>query len=100
MTMTDEEVLPVAEAIDDERRVRLAGLVNDARAGDAEALDALVTELTPRLWQVARSAGLSIPDAEDVVQTTWLSLLSHLDTIHTPAALSGWLVITTKREAW
>jgi len=100
MTMTDKGVLLVAEASEDEQRARMSSLVNDARAGQSEALDGLVTEFTPMLWQVARATGLSRPDAEDVVQTAWLNLLSHLDTIHTPAALMAWLVTTTKREAW
>jgi RNA polymerase sigma factor (sigma-70 family) len=100
MTMTDKGVLPVAEASEDEHRARMTRLVNEARAGRAEAFDGLVTEFTPMLWQVARATGLSRTDAEDVVQTAWLNLLSHLDTIHTPAALTAWLVTTTKREAW
>ncbi len=37
------------------------------------------------LWQVARAAGLGKEDAEDVVQTTWESLIAHLDTIREPA---------------
>jgi RNA polymerase sigma factor (sigma-70 family) len=100
MTMTDEGVPPVAEASEDEHRARMISLVNDARAGHPAAFDGLITEFTPMLWQVARGTGLSRPDAEDVVQTAWLNLLSHLDTIHTPAALTAWLVTTTKREAW
>jgi RNA polymerase sigma factor (sigma-70 family) len=100
MTMIDKGVLPVAEASEDEHRARMTRLVNDARAGHSEAFDGLVIEFTPMLWQVARATGLSRADAEDVVQTAWLNLLSHLDTIHTPAALTAWLVTTTKREAW
>jgi RNA polymerase sigma factor (sigma-70 family) len=60
----------------------------------------LVAELTPALWHIARAAGLSTEDAEDVVQTSWLSLLSHLDTIREPGAVAAWLVTTTRREAW
>jgi RNA polymerase sigma factor (sigma-70 family) len=64
------------------------------------ALDELIGELTPVLWHVARAAGLGREDAEDVVQTAWESLLSHLDTIREPAALAAWLVTATRREAW
>jgi RNA polymerase sigma factor (sigma-70 family) len=74
--------------------------MNAARSGHEEALAEIVTELTPLLWQVARAAGLSSGDAEDVLQTVWLRLLSHLDGIRSPASLTSWLVITTKREAW
>ena len=63
-------------------------------------MDKLVPTHTPMLWQVARAAGLGQQDAEDVVQTVWVSLLSHLDTIRSPEALTGWLVTATRREAW
>ena len=66
----------------------------------ALAVDKLVAVHTPMLWQVARAAGLGQQDAEDVVQTVWVSLLSHLDTIRSPDALTGWLVTATRREAW
>lgn len=82
------------------RRERINLLVGAAREGQAEAFDELVMELTPTLWQVARGAGLEQADAEDVIQTVWLSLLSRIHTIHTPAALTSWLIITTRREAW
>lgn len=95
MTMADAG--PVQE---DERRARLASLVNAAKAGQSDAIGDLVTEFTPMLWQVARAAGLSASDTEDVLQSVWLSLISHLDGIRTPGALAAWLVITTRRESW
>ena len=82
------------------RSERIAGLMDAARQGNESALGEIVTELSPLLWQVARAAGLSSSDAEDVLQTVWLRLLAHLDDIHTSAALTGWLVTTTRREAW
>jgi len=83
-----------------DRNARMAGLMTAAAGGSEEALGQIVTELTPLLWQVARAAGLSSGDAEDVLQTVWLRLLSHLDGIRSPASLTAWLVVTTKREAW
>jgi len=83
-----------------DRGKRIAGLMDAARQGSEDALGQIVTELTPLLWQVARAAGLSSGDTEDVLQTVWMRLLDHLDGIHAPAALTGWLVITTRREAW
>ena len=83
-----------------DRSVRIAGLVSAARQGSEDALGQIVTELSPLLWQVARAAGLSSGDAEDVLQTAWMRLVAHLDDIHDSAALTAWLVITTKREAW
>jgi RNA polymerase sigma factor (sigma-70 family) len=78
----------------------MASLVTAARQGDEDALGEIVTELTPLLWHVARAVGLSSGDAEDVLQTVWMRLLTHLDDIHDSAALGGWLVVTTRREAW
>jgi RNA polymerase sigma factor (sigma-70 family) len=83
-----------------DRGARIASLLNAARDGSEDALGQIVAELSPLLWQVARAAGLTSSDAEDVLQTVWLSLLSHMDSIRSPAALTAWLVITTKREAW
>jgi len=82
------------------RGARLEVLVDAARSGREDAIGQIVTELSPLLWQVARAAGLSPADAEDVLQTVWLRLLTHLDAIHTSAALTAWLVTTTRREAW
>jgi len=82
------------------RAARMANLLSAARAGSEDAIGQIVSELSPLLWQVARSAGLSQGDAEDVVQTAWMRLITHLDGIHDAAALTGWLVTTTKREAW
>lgn len=100
MTMADNGTLAADKASEDARRVRIQALVEAAREGSTEAINALVTEHTSLLWHVARAAGLSQSDAEDVVQSTWLSLVSHLDRVHTPASLTAWLVTTTKREAW
>jgi RNA polymerase sigma factor (sigma-70 family) len=82
------------------RAARLADLLSAARAGSEDAVGQIVYELSPLLWQVARSAGLSQGDAEDVLQTVWMRLITHLDGIHDASGLTGWLVTTTKREAW
>ena len=81
------------------RRERLAGLLGAARAGRRDALDEIVAELTPMLWHLARTYRLDRATCEDVVQTTWLTLLRHLDAIRSPDALVGWLVTVTRREA-
>jgi RNA polymerase sigma factor (sigma-70 family) len=83
-----------------DRAARMAALVEAAKAGSEAAVGELVTELTPTLWQVARAAGLGPDDAKDVVQTVWTRLLDHLGEIRTASAVTGWLVVTTKREAW
>jgi RNA polymerase sigma factor (sigma-70 family) len=83
-----------------DRTARMADLLDAARGGSEEALGQITAELSPMLWHVARAAGLGADDAEDVVQTAWERLLSHLADIRVPQALIGWLVVTTKHEAW
>jgi RNA polymerase sigma factor (sigma-70 family) len=70
------------------------------REGNSRALDDLVRLLTPVLWQVARAAGLDQQQAEDVVQSSWLTLVRKADGIGEPAALGAWLMTTTRRAAW
>jgi RNA polymerase sigma factor (sigma-70 family) len=69
-------------------------------AGDAVALDELVRVMTPVLWHVVRAYRLPTEVAEDVVQTTWLSLVRSRTSIQEPAAVGGWLTTTARREAW
>jgi RNA polymerase sigma factor (sigma-70 family) len=70
-----------------------------ARTGDRIAMHRLVAELTPLVWNVARGYGLDRHTAEDVVQTVWLALFSHLDQVREPKALAGWLATTARHEA-
>lgn len=69
-------------------------------AGDAVALDELVRLMTPVLWHVVRAYRLPAEVAEDVMQTTWLSLVRARASIQEPAAIGGWLTTTARREAW
>ncbi len=73
-------------------------LLAAASAGDQGAWDALVERYTSLLWSVVRSYRLPAPDAADVVQTTWLRLVEHLDRIADPDRLPGWLATTARRE--
>jgi RNA polymerase sigma factor (sigma-70 family) len=70
------------------------------REGDPGGLETLVRMLTPTLWHLARSYGLSRPAAEDAVQTTWLNFVRKADTVREPRAVWGWLTVTARREAW
>ena len=70
------------------------------RDGDSQAMDELVRLLTPVLWHVARAHGLDPELAEDVVQTTWLTLMRQHTSIADSQAVSGWLTTCARREAW
>jgi RNA polymerase sigma factor (sigma-70 family) len=74
-------------------------LVAAAADGDQKAWDVLVGRYTALLWSVARSHRLGPADSADVVQTTWLRLVEHLDRIADPERLPGWLATTARREA-
>src|SRR5215470_13108616 len=83
-----------------DRAARLADFLQRARSGERAALDEIVRALNPLLWQVVRAQGLDIEPAADVVQTTWLEFLRNLHTVRTPQALTGWLIVAARREAW
>jgi len=70
------------------------------REGDAAGLDDLVRLLSPVLWQVVRATGLDRERAEDVVQTTWIALVDHADSITSPQGIAAWLCTSARREAW
>lgn len=77
-----------------------ASLFDRWRGGDSHALDDLVRLLSPILWQVVRASGIDRATAEDVVQTTWLTLVRSGESITEPRAVAGWLCTTARREAW
>ena len=70
------------------------------RDGDSQGLEDLVRLLSPVLWQVARATGLDRESAEDVVQTTWIALVDHADSITSPQGIAAWLCTSARREAW
>ena len=56
-------------------------------------MDDLVRLMTPPLWHVVRAYGLDAALAQDVVQTTWLTLVRRHESITDPQAVSGWLTM-------
>jgi RNA polymerase sigma factor (sigma-70 family) len=69
-------------------------------AGDPLGLDELVRVMTPVLWHVVRAYRLDQDVAEDVIQTTWLTMVRKSSSILEPTAVGGWLTTTARREAW
>jgi RNA polymerase sigma factor (sigma-70 family) len=69
------------------------------RSGDARAVDELVSTMTPVLWHVVRAYGLDRQAAEDVIQSTWLGLVRHHQTIADPKAVASWLITSARRGA-
>jgi RNA polymerase sigma factor (sigma-70 family) len=92
----------VAQAVPpskDPEAARVAALVAGAAAGSQDAWDGLVARYNRLVWAVARSFRLSEPDAADVVQTTWLRLVEHLDAVEHPERVGSWLGATARQEA-
>lgn len=77
----------------------LRPVVEAARNGDQAAWEALVARFTPSMQMLARSYRLGHADIEDAVQTAWTRAVAHIARIREPEAISGWLMVTTRREA-
>lgn len=76
----------------------LGRVVRAAADGDREAWNALVVRFNGLIWGIARAHRLGNADAADVVQTTWLRLVEHLDTIRNPEGVGAWLATTARHE--
>lgn len=75
-------------------------LLKRARSGSAEAWEELVSRFGGLVLSVARDHGLSEEDCEEAFQNTWIAFLGQIDLIQEPAAITGWLATTAKRQAW
>lgn len=73
-------------------------LVNRAARGDATAWEEIVERYAPLVWSICARFQLGNSDREDVAQNVWLLLVEHLGKLREPAALPGWLAMTTHRE--
>jgi RNA polymerase sigma factor (sigma-70 family) len=70
------------------------------RAGEEPGLDDLVRTMSPVLWHIVRATGLDRQAAEDVVQSTWLTLVRSADAVRDAQAITRWLCTAARREAW
>src|SRR3954471_19308089 len=75
-----------------------AELVRAAAGGDARAWEHLVDAYVGLIWAIARNHRLSMNDAADVSQTTWLRLIEHIDRLQDPSRVGAWLATTARRE--
>lgn len=64
-----------------------------------DAWKQLVERFARLIWAIARSHGLSVADADDVTQTTWLRLAEHLGRLRDPARVDLWLAKTARNES-
>jgi len=68
-----------------------AGLVDKARAGDEAALALLVETYAPRVLRFARKLCGPDAEAEDVMQQTLLSVMSHIGEFRGDSHFASWL---------
>ncbi len=76
----------------------IVGLVRRATAGDRSAWEGLVEQYSRLIWSITVDFKLVESDAADVVQTTWLRLLEHIDRIQYPDRVGSWLAATARNE--
>jgi len=68
-------------------------------AGNARSWAELVRRYQSLVYAVCTRSGLSLADAGDCFQQTWMLLYQNRRKLHDPSRLSAWLVTTAKREA-
>jgi RNA polymerase sigma factor (sigma-70 family) len=73
-------------------------LVLAARDGDPRALDALVAQSLPLVYNIVGRALGGHADVDDVVQETLLRMVRHLPDLRDPDAFRSWLVAITVRQ--
>ncbi len=100
---TDRSI-PQDSPLTDLRPVRtlsaeLADAVQRHRSGDPNAIADLARKATPFLFYVCHSYRMSKHTAEDVVQTTLLTLVQHIQTVREPQSVLSWLAVVARREA-
>ena len=76
----------------------VAALVRHAAQGDHQAWESLVDQFGRLIWSITVEFKLTESDAADVVQTTWLRLLEHIDRINYPDRVGSWLAATARNE--
>ena len=76
----------------------VAELLRRAADGDMTAWNRLIDQFQRLIWSITVTFKLTESDAADVVQTTWLRLLEHIDRIEYPDRVGSWLAATARNE--
>jgi RNA polymerase sigma factor (sigma-70 family) len=82
----------------DAATMEIVGWVRRAATGDLYAWNRLVDQYSRLIWSITASFKLVESDAADVVQTTWMRLIEHIDRIEQPARVGSWLASTARNE--
>jgi len=76
----------------------VARLVRRAATGDKQAWERLVDQYARLIWSITTEFKLVESDAADVVQTTWMRLIEHIDRLQHPERVGSWLAATARNE--
>lgn len=76
----------------------IARVVCQAANGDKYAWERLVDQYARLIWSITREFKLVESDAADVVQTTWMRLIEHVDRLKHPERVGSWLAATARNE--
>jgi RNA polymerase sigma factor (sigma-70 family) len=82
----------------DAAELEVARLVAQAASGDRQAWERLIDQYARLLWSITREFKLVESDAADVVQTTWMRLIEHIDRLRHPERVGSWLAATARNE--
>src|SRR5690348_17794711 len=75
-----------------------ARLVTAARSGDQEALDELIAQYLPLVYNIVGRALARHADVDDVVQDTMLRVVHGLPGLRDPHRFRSWLVAITMNQ--
>ena len=75
-----------------------AALVIAAQRGDRQAMETLVAEYMPLVYNIVGLALDGHGDVDDVVQEALIRVVDHLGALREPAAFRSWLVAITVRQ--
>ncbi len=109
VTATEETVVSGADSLDsgvqghgisppDAASLEIVGWVRRAATGHFRAWNRLVDQYSRLIWSITASFKLGESDAADVVQTTWMRLIEHIDRIEQPARVGSWPASTARNE--
>lgn len=73
-------------------------LVHRAASGEVQAWNQLIDQYGRLIWSITTRFKLCESDAADVVQTTWMRLMEHIDRIEKPDRVGSWLATTARNE--
>src|SRR5580692_7634447 len=98
MTAMPQELFSLEVADLNADSSNITALVRRAATGDMQAWNLLVDQYGRLIWSIPVRFKFEESDAADVVQTTWMRLIEHIDRIEQPDRVGSWLASTARNE--